>query len=138
MSWVTFTDPEVATFGLSETELKQRGINYRRIESDFVNDDRAVTDNNQQGKLVMFISQGGFLHKEKILGGTMIGEGAGELVQELILAMTSSISINKIFNKIYPYPVASRVNQKLVVEYKEEGLTPGIKKLLRWAYKMFG
>lgn len=138
MSWVTFTDPEVATFGLNEKALQKRRISYRRLETNFTNDDRAVTDNNQQGKLILFISQGSFFHKEKILGGTMISEGAGELVQELILAMTSKISINKIFNKVYPYPVASRVNQKIVVEYKEEGLTPLIKKLLRWAYKLFG
>jgi pyruvate/2-oxoglutarate dehydrogenase complex dihydrolipoamide dehydrogenase (E3) component len=138
MSWVTFTDPEIATFGLSEKVIKQRGKKYRRIETDFSNDDRAVTDNNQQGKLILFISQGSFFHKEKILRGTMIAEGAGELVQELILAMTAKISINKIFNKVYPYPVASRVNQKLVVEYKEERLTSTIKKLLRWAFKMFG
>ncbi len=138
ISWVTFTDPEVATFGLNEKALQKRKISYRRLETNFTNDDRAVTDNNQQGKLVLFISRGGFLHTEKILGGTMVAEGAGELVQELILAMSSGISINKIFNKIYPYPVASRVNQKLVVEYKEERLTPGIKNLLRWAYKLFG
>jgi pyruvate/2-oxoglutarate dehydrogenase complex dihydrolipoamide dehydrogenase (E3) component len=138
MSWVTFSDPEVATFGLNEKTLQKRKINYRKLETNFTNDDRAVTDNNQQGKLILFISQESFFHREKILGGTMIAEGAGELVQELILAMTSKVSINKIFNKVYPYPVASRVNQKLIVEYKEEGLTAGIKNLLRWAYKMFG
>lgn len=136
MSWVTFTDPEVATFGLQEKVLKERGIKYRRLETDFDEDDRAITDNYQYGKLILYISQGSFLHKEKILGGTMVAPGAGELIQEMILANTSKIPINAVFNKIYPYPVASRINQKAIVNYKQEGLTEGLKKLLRFAFKI--
>lgn len=67
----------------------------------------------------------------------MVAPDAGELIQELILANTAKIAIKAIFNKIYPYPVASRINQKVIVHYKEEGLTDGIKKLLRFAYKIF-
>ncbi len=137
ISWVTFTDPEVATFGLNEHQLKERGIRYKRLEEDFEEDDRAVIDNYQYGKLVLFISQGGLLHKEKILGGTMVAPNAGELIQELVLANTYSLSINDIFNKIYPYPVATRINQKAIVQYKQQSLTKGLKKLLRFAYKIF-
>ncbi|MEO5999265.1 MAG: NAD(P)/FAD-dependent oxidoreductase, partial [Chitinophagaceae bacterium] len=54
ISWVTFTDPEVATFGLNEHQLKEKGINYKRLEEDFEEDDRAVVDNYQYGKLVLF------------------------------------------------------------------------------------
>lgn len=136
-SWVTFTDPELATFGLSEKELKNRNKNYRRLETDFSEEDRAVTDNYRYGKSIMFISQGGLFHKEKILGGTMVAPKAGELIQEMILANTSKLSINAIFNKIYPYPVATRINQKTIIEYKQEGLTMRIRKLLKMAYKIF-
>ncbi len=137
ISWVTFTDPEVATFGLNEPQLKERGVRYKRLEEDFKEDDRAVVDNYQYGKLVLFISQGGLLHKEKILGGTMVAPNAGELIQELVLANTYSLSINDIFNKIYSYPVATRINQKAIVQYKQQSLTEGLKKLLRFAYKIF-
>ncbi|MEP7254102.1 MAG: FAD-dependent oxidoreductase [Ginsengibacter sp.] len=137
MSWVTFTDPELATFGLSEKQLKERGVSYEKLEQGFEDDDRAVVDNFQYAKMILFIRKKGFLKKQKILGGTMIAPGAGELVQELILANTKGISINAIFNKIYPYPVASRINQKIVVEYKSRGLTENIKKLLHFAYKIF-
>jgi pyruvate/2-oxoglutarate dehydrogenase complex dihydrolipoamide dehydrogenase (E3) component len=136
MSWVTFTDPEVATFGLHEENLKRKGTNYRRLETGFDHDDRAITDGHRYGKLVLYISQGSFLHKEKILGGTMIAPGAGELIQELILANTAKMPIKAIFNKIYPYPVASRINQKAIVQYKQESLTDGLKKLLRLAFKI--
>ena len=137
MSWVTFTDPELATFGLNEKQLKERGIAYEKLEQDFSGDDRAVTDNYPYARVILYISKGGFLKKEKILGGTMLAPNAGELIQELIMANTSGLSINAIFNKIYPYPVATRINQNLIVNYKEKSLTPGLKKLLQFAFKFF-
>ncbi len=136
MSWVTFTDPELATFGLNEKQLRQKGIAYRRIEKDFTHDDRAVVDDYTYGKLVMFVSKPGFLKKQKILGGTMVAPNAGELIQELILANSARLSINKIFDKIYTYPVASRINQSLITDLKSEELTPMIKKLLQKAYQI--
>jgi len=137
MSWVTFTDPEVATFGLSEKQLKDRSIKYEKLEQDLSGDDRAITDNYQYGRIILYISKGSIFKKEKILGGTMVAPNAGEIIQELILANTSGLSIKSIFNKIYPYPVASRVNQHLIVKHKEKGLTPGLKQLLHVAFKIF-
>jgi hypothetical protein len=67
----------------------------------------------------------------------MVAPNAGELIPELILANASKLSINAIFNKIYPYPVATRVNQKTIIEYKQEGLTKNIRKLLKMAFKIF-
>lgn len=137
MSWVTFTDPELATFGLNENQLRKRKLSFRKIETSFDEDDRAVIDNNRYGKLILYIKEKGFLRKQKILGGTMVAPHAGELIQELILANTTGLSIDEIFNKIYPYPVAARINQKAIVQYKQEGLTENIKKLLRIAFKIF-
>ncbi len=137
ISWVTFTDPELATFGLSEKQLKEKGIFYEKLEQSFEEDDRAVVDNFQYGRMLLFINRKGIFRKQRVLGGTMLAPGAGELIQELILANTNRISINALFNKIYPYPVASRINQKVIVEYKSMALTANIKKLLRLAYKIF-
>ncbi len=138
MSWVTFTDPELATFGLNEKQLLQGNIKYRKLEQEFNMDDRAITDNYQYAKLIIYISNGGWFSKEVILGGTMIAPNAGELIQELILANTANISIKEIFNKIYPYPVASRINQHIIVKLKEEGLTNMVKTVLQKAFKIFG
>ena len=137
MSWVTFTDPEVATFGLSEKQLEQRHIGYEKLVQDFKDDDRAVTDNYQYGKVILFISKKIFLKKQKLLGGSMIAPGAGELIQELILANSAGISIDKIFNKIYPYPTAARINQAAIVQYKSKDLTAFIKMVLQKLYKIF-
>ncbi len=137
LSWVTFTDPELATFGLNEKQLKERGIRYEKLEQDFSADDRAITDNYQYGRIILYISKGSLLKKEKILGGTMVAPNAGELIQELILANSSGLSIKSIFNKIYPYPVASRVNQHLIVKHKEKSISLRLKKILQVAYKIF-
>ncbi|WP_457269230.1 dihydrolipoyl dehydrogenase family protein [Pedobacter sp. UYEF25] len=137
MSWVTFTDPELATFGLSEKQLQEQGINYRRLEKDFEEDDRAVVDDYRYGKLILFVSKAGLLKKQKLLGGTMVAPNAGELIQELILANSANLSVTAIFNKIYPYPVASRINQSVITDLMAEGLTPMIKIILKKAYQIF-
>ncbi len=137
MSWVTFTDPELATFGLNESQIKKRNLNYIKLEKDFSEDDRAVTDDYAYSKTILYISKGNWFAKQKILGGSMIAPNAGELVQELILANAQGLHINAVFNKIYPYPVASRINQSLIVDYKSNSLTGTIKKLLRLAFNVF-
>lgn len=137
MSWVTFTDPELATFGLHEKQLKEKGIRYITLADDFREDDRAVTDNYQYAKVKLFISAKSLFGKQRILGGTMLAPNAGELIQELILANAAGLSINSIFNKIYPYPVAARINQKLLVTYKSSALTVTVKKMLNLLYKIF-
>ncbi len=137
LSWVTFTDPELATFGLSEKQLDTRKTPYIKLEESFKDDDRAVVDDSRYGKMILFISKKKWVSKQKILGGTMLAPNAGELIQELILANSSQLSINEIFNKIYPYPVASRINQKIILQYKQQGLTSLVKKLLQIAFKLF-
>ncbi|MEO7523807.1 MAG: NAD(P)/FAD-dependent oxidoreductase, partial [Ferruginibacter sp.] len=59
MSWVTFTDPEVATFGLNEATLSKRNISYEKLDINFEEDDRAIVDSYQYGKLVLYISKKG-------------------------------------------------------------------------------
>ncbi|WP_025761845.1 dihydrolipoyl dehydrogenase family protein [Dyadobacter tibetensis] len=135
MSWVTFSDPEVATFGLQLSELKKRKIKYQRLEISFEDDDRAVVDDYQYGKLILYLSPGGLLRKQRILGGTMIAPQAGELVQELLLANSLKLDIDAIFNKIYPYPVASRVNQMIIVNEKEKMLKGKLNGVLRGLFR---
>ncbi len=137
LSWVTFTDPELASFGLNEKQLNDRSISYKKLEQTFAEDDRAVVENYQYAKMILFISKGGIFKKEKILGGTMVAPNAGEIIQELILANTNALSVNDLFNKIYPYPVASRINQQIITKHKEGSLTSLVKKLLHTAYKIF-
>ncbi|RMD66919.1 FAD-binding protein [Candidatus Pacearchaeota archaeon] len=128
-AWVTFTSPEIATFGLRERELQKKNKNYVKIVQDFGEIDRAITDGNQ-GRLVLFVSN------NKILGGSLVAENAGEIAQELILAMSSELHVKKIFDKVYPYPTASRVNRKAVTQLFANKLTPFAKKVLRFLYNL--
>jgi len=129
LSWVTYTDPEIATFGIWENALKQRNIPYEKLTVDFTDDDRAIVDETTYGKLILFISK-----KGKLLGGSMVAKNAGELFQELVLANTANLSIKHFFNKIYPYPTASRINKRIITNYFSKKLTPFNKKLLRILY----
>jgi pyruvate/2-oxoglutarate dehydrogenase complex dihydrolipoamide dehydrogenase (E3) component len=129
MDWVTYTSPEIATFGLNEEQLKQREISYEKVVFDFDEDDRAIVDEAQDGKLLLFIA------KDKILGGSMVAENAGELSQELILANSSGLKLKHIFGKVYPYPTASRVNKRIISLYYANKLTPFAKKVLHFFYR---
>ena len=136
-SWVTFTDPEVAHFGLDAAELDRRGTAYERWETSFAADDRAVVDSYRDGHLLLFIEKNTLPlpgRKRRILGGAMVAPGAGELIQELILANASGLGISDIFDKVYPYPVAARINQQLITEHQD--VSPLLQTALDVAFKL--
>ena len=130
LSWVTFTDPEVATFGLSEKQLKERGVNYRRVVQGFEDVNRASTDHYPESKLTVYMKG------DYILGGTMIAPNAGELIQELVLAKQNKIPLRKILEKTYAYPTASRINRWLAIWEYDRKMTATIKKILRGAFRL--
>lgn len=66
----------------------------------------------------------------------MISENAGEIAQELILAMSSKIKLSSLFNKVYPYPTASRINKQISGDYMRSKLTTNVIRLLRLLYKI--
>jgi len=129
LSWVTYTSPEIATFGLNEQTLDQRGVEYEKLVLDFEDDDRSIVDNYVDGKLILFVG------KNKILGGSMAAMNAGEIIQELVLMNTSKMDIKNIFNKIYPYPTASRVNKKIISNHFSKKLNSFSKKILKLMYR---
>ena len=134
-SWVTFTDPEVATFGFTEHQLKENGQPFEKLVFNFEDDDRAITSNYTYGKLIIWLTPSRFpWSSPKLLGGTMIAPQAGEMIQELILAKTSGLGIKSLFDKIYPYPTGSRVNKTIVMHKYLALVKPWMKKVLRRLY----
>lgn len=129
IAWVTYTSPEIATFGLSPTQLNQRKIKYELFEHSFTDDDRAITQGTTYGKAKLYVST-----KGRILGGTMAARDAGELVQELLLANNAEIHINKIFSKVYPYPTAARINKYTIRPWFARKMTERAKKLMQFFY----
>jgi len=128
LSWVTFTSPEIATFGLSEQNLKERNVKYEKIVLDHGDDDRAIVSETTNARTILYVQ------KDNILGGTMVAENAGELFQEFVLAKTNNMPMKAFFNKIYPYPTASRVNKSIIANHYRKKFTPFTKKILSYLY----
>ncbi len=135
-SWVTFTDPEIATFGYTERQLQKRGIDYETVHQSFEHDDRAVAADYRNSVLILYLSKPRF-GSAKLLGGSMAAPSAGEMIQELLLLNILDADYGKLTNKIYAYPVGSRINQKPARDRAQQRLlSPLTKRLLRAAYRL--
>ena len=126
--WATFTDPEVARVGINETEAKEKGIPYEVTTYGMADLDRAIADEDAHG-VVKVLSVPG---KDKILGATIAGEHAGDLIVEFILAMRHGLGLNKILGTIHIYPTLAEANKHVAGVWKKAH-TP--EKLLRWIEK---
>lgn len=98
--WVTFTSPEVGRVGLSETEAKARDIDYEVTRYGLDDLDRAISESEDHGFIKVLTAPG----KDRILGAVVVGEHAGELLAELVLAMKHNIGLNKILGTVHSYP----------------------------------
>jgi pyruvate/2-oxoglutarate dehydrogenase complex dihydrolipoamide dehydrogenase (E3) component/uncharacterized membrane protein YdjX (TVP38/TMEM64 family) len=104
---VTFTDPEVAQVGLSETQAKAQGIAYEVTRYDLADLDRAITESAAHGFVKVLTPPG----KDSLLGACIVGEHAGEMLAEFTLAMKHGLGLNKILGTIHPYPTWSEATK---------------------------
>ena len=105
--WSTFTDPEVARVGLNEQDAQAQNIAYE-VSSYGIDDlDRAIADGEAHGFVKVLTVPG----KDKILGVTIVGEHAGDLLAEFVLAMKHGIGLNKILGTIHIYPTLAEANK---------------------------
>ena len=123
--WATFTDPEVARVGLSETEAKAQGIAYELTRYGIDDLDRAIADGTAHGFVKVLTVPG----KDKILGVTIVGEHAGDLLAEFVLAMRHGLGLNKILGTIHTYPTMSEANKYAAGEWKRAHAP---QKVLEW------
>lgn len=135
-TWVTFTDPEVATFGKTNRQLNEEGIDYTVIEQSLEDDDRAIAADYRSGVLILYLSKG-TLGGGKLLGGCLAAPAAGEMIQELHLLNQLGLKYSKLTNKVYAYPVASRINQKPARDRAQRRLlSPLSKRAMRFAFRL--
>jgi len=126
--WATFTDPEVARVGLSETEAKERNIPYEVSIYGIDDLDRAIADEAAQGMVKVLTAPG----KDRILGATIVGKHAGDLIAEYVAAMRHGFGMNKILGTIHIYPTLSEANKYAAGAWKKAHAPQG---LLRRAEK---
>ena len=103
----TFTDPEVARVGLNEREARERGVAFEVTRFELAELDRAITDGAEWGFVKVLTGPG----RDKILGVTIVGAGAGELLAEYVLAMKHGLGLNKIMGTIHAYPTMAEANK---------------------------
>jgi len=126
--WATFTDPEVARVGLNETEANEQGIAYELTTYPIDDLDRAIADSAAYGMVKVLTVPG----KDRILGVTIAGASAGDLIAEYVLAMKHKIGLNKILGTIHIYPTLAESNKYVAGNWKRAHQP---EKLLAWVEK---
>jgi pyruvate/2-oxoglutarate dehydrogenase complex dihydrolipoamide dehydrogenase (E3) component len=126
--WATFTDPEVARVGLNELEAKEKNVAYEVSQFGIDDLDRAITDEEAHG----FIKVLTVPKKDKILGVTIVGEHAGDLIAEYVMAMRHGIGLNKILSTIHIYPTLAEANKYVAGQWKQAHKP---EKALQWLEK---
>jgi len=126
--WTTFTEPEVARVGLSESEAKAKGIDVEITRYGLDDLDRAIADGDDHGFVKVLTPKG----SDQILGATIVGVHAGDLLAEFILAMKWGIGLNKILGTIHAYPTFSEATKYTAGNWKKAHKPEAV---LRWVEK---
>lgn len=122
---VTFVDPEIASVGLTEQEAQAQQIAYELSRFEFAELDRAITEGTKTGFIQVLTVPG----KDKILGVTIVGAQAGELLAEYVLAMKHGLGLNKILGTVHSYPTLAEANKYVAGHWKRQH-SP--ERLLNW------
>lgn len=128
--WCTFTDPELARVGLSEEEAVRGGIPHQVYGFDFAHIDRAVADASTEGRAKLVVAPNG-----RLLGATLCGPHAGELIHEYVLALSKGMGVADLAGVIHIYPTLAQINRRVAELHLKTQLTPGRR---RWIQRLFG
>jgi pyruvate/2-oxoglutarate dehydrogenase complex dihydrolipoamide dehydrogenase (E3) component len=119
--WATFTEPEVARVGLNETEAKEKGVACEVSVYGIDDLDRAIADGEAHGMVKVLTAPG----SDRILGATIVGDHAGDLIVEYIAAMKNRIGLNRILGTIHIYPTLAEANKYAAGVWKRSQVTAG-------------
>ena len=127
--WATYTDPEVAHVGLYAHEAEARGLTVQTLTVPLAENDRAHVDGIGEGFVRVHVRAG----SDKILGATIVGPHAGDLISELTLAMTNRIGLLGVAATIHPYPTLAEAIRRAADAHNRTRLSPTVKSLsARW------
>ncbi len=129
--WCTYTSPEVARVGLSETEAGEQKIAYDLFTQPLDDMDRAIVESEEAGFAKVLTEKG----SDKILGVTLVSEHAGDLLHEFVLAMSQDIGLGAIASTVHAYPTFAELARKMGDQYNRTRLTPRVKSIFRWLYR---
>jgi len=130
--WCTYTSPEVAHVGISPDEVRRRGDEVQTITIRMEEVDRARLEGTTEGFFRVHLKAG----SDTILGATLVGEHAGDLITQVTQAMTAGIGLGKLGDVIYPYPTTAEVIRKAADAWRRGKLTPAAKKAFGLFFKL--
>jgi pyruvate/2-oxoglutarate dehydrogenase complex dihydrolipoamide dehydrogenase (E3) component len=125
---VTYTDPEVASVGLTEAEAQAQGIAYEITGYDLDDLDRAIADGEANG-FVKILTQPG---KDRILGATIVATHAGEMIAELVLAMKHNMGLRKIMQAVHSYPTWNEASKYAAGQWGLARQPERLQRLAKW------
>lgn len=125
--WVTYTQPEIAHVGLYEAEARSRyGSKLKTFKQPFSSMDRAILEGKPEGFVKVHAVKG------KIVGATIVGEQAGELISEITVAIQSGFKLGQLSSVIHPYPTMAEGIQRIGDAYNKTRFTPLLQKIFKW------
>lgn len=131
MPWVTYTSPELAHVGLNETMAKEKNINYQVLEFPFKDIDRSHAEQETKGLIKVIVAPNG-----KILGASIVGAEAGELILPWVLALQQKLKISALAAMIVPYPTRNDISKRVAGEfYKPKLFSDRMRKVVRFLLK---
>ena len=125
--WCTFTDPEIARVGLNEKEATRQGIDYEVTRYGIDDLDRAIIDSDDHGFIKILAAP----RKDRVLGATIMGSNAGNLITEYVSAMKHGIGLNKILGTIHIYPTMAEANKFVAGTWKKNNVPKKLLKLVQ-------
>lgn len=129
--WVTYSDPELARVGLTEEQAREQGMAVDIMRFSFSDIDRALAEVETAGEMKLVCRKG------KILGATILGPHAGELIHEIVLAMQAGLKISDISATIHAYPTLAQISRRTVNTYYGEKLfSQRTRKIVAWINKL--
>lgn len=126
--WVTYTDPEVAHVGLYDWEAEKAGVAVDTLVHALAETDRGRTDGEENGFVKVHVKKG----TDKIIGATIVGRHAGEMISEVTVAMSGGLGLRHLATVIHPYPTAAEAIRKVADAYNRSRLTPAVARLFKW------
>jgi pyruvate/2-oxoglutarate dehydrogenase complex dihydrolipoamide dehydrogenase (E3) component len=126
LPWVTYTEPELAQTGLTEAQARARGYKLRILRWPYHDNDRAQTERATHGHIKVITDQRG-----RILGVTIVGAQAGELIATWSLAIAQKLNVRAMAGVVFPYPTLSEVGKRAAIEFFTPGLTsPWVRRII--------
>ncbi|MBI5342673.1 MAG: mercuric reductase [Deltaproteobacteria bacterium] len=124
--WCTYTDPEIAHVGMYERDARERGIPVETFVREMREVDRSVVDGEEEGFVKVHTRKG----TDRILGATIVARHAGEMINEISLAIVGNIGLGTVANVIHSYPTQAEAVKQVADAYNRTRLTPFAKKIL--------